>query len=114
MKKKTYATESKKKATGYALMNLLLHIILLGLIVQCVWLARMGAKTLVEAKMHIFIQFPNYDALVGWVKLHPALTKLLNPLIWPYVVAIVLVLMLNAFFSIRAARALAKGRLCSS
>ena len=52
--KKEYTEQAKKTAARYGFVNLCLNILLLVVIVQCVWLARMGVHTFTQAKQHIF------------------------------------------------------------
>ena len=107
--KKQYTIQAKKTATRYAVLNLCIQVLLLLIIVQCVWLARMRVHTLTQANQHTFLLLPAYEKTVHFFFQKPPLVHLLNPFVWPYVPYAVLVLLLSFVFSYRASRALKKG-----
>jgi hypothetical protein len=112
--KKTYNEQAKQTAARYALGNLGLQVLLLGVIVQCVWLARMGVRTLVQAHQHIFLLLPGYDKLVHFFFKKPALVHMISPFVWPYVPFVGLILLASFLLSYRASRALKRGRVSSA
>lgn len=109
--RKEYSASAKKTAARYALANLCLHILLLAVIVQCVWLGRMGAHSLAQARQHIFLAVPAYEKFVHYFFQHPKLVHMLNPFVWPYVPYVILVVLANFVFSYRSSRALKRGRI---
>ena len=108
--KKEYSSRAKSIATGYALANLCLHILLLVVIIQCVWLAKMGVHSFAAAKAHIFLPIPAYKSMVEFVLAKPSWVGFLNPYVWPYVFYVALVLVGNGIFSFKASRVLKRGR----
>jgi hypothetical protein len=108
--KKQYNAQAKKTATRYALANLCLHVLLLTVILQCVWLARMGVKSLAQAQQHIFFGVPAYTESVHYFFSSPKLVHLLSPFVWPYVPYIVLIVLASFLFSFKSSRALKRGR----
>jgi hypothetical protein len=106
--KKEYTAQAKQIATRYALGNLALQVLLLLIIIQCVWMARMGVHTLVEAHSRIFLTLPGYEKMVHFFLQKPKLVHALSPFVWPYVPFIALILLVNFYFSYRASRALNK------
>lgn len=108
---KQYTPEAKQTAGRYALGNLCLQILLLAIIVQCVWLARMGVYTLAQAHEHLFLTLPGYDRMVHFISSKPNLVHALSPFVWPYVPFVVIVLLASFVLSYRASRALKRGRI---
>lgn len=108
--KKEYSEQAKKTAARYGFANLCLNILLLVVIVQCVWMARMGVNSFTLAKQHIFLMLPAYQKMVHFFFMKPKLVHLLSPYVWPYVPYIIVILLANFFFSYRASRALKRGR----
>ena len=108
--KKRYSEESKKKATWLAVGNLVLHVLLLGIIIQCVWMARMGVHSMAAAKDHLFFPYPGYEHLVQIAMNHYTAASILSPYVWPFIPIVCLVFMLNCFFSLKASRILKRGR----
>ena len=97
-------SDARRKVIACALGNLCLHIVLLLIIVQCVWLARMAAITAVEAKSHIFLSVPAYDMLISFFESHPTWRLGVNPYVCPYAMYAILVLVGNGIFSFKASR----------
>ncbi len=107
--KKQYTVQAKKTAMRYAVLNLCVQILLLLIITQCVWLARMEVHTLTQANRHIFLLLPAYEKTVNLFFQKPQLVHFLSPFVWPYLPYAVLVLLLSFAFSYCASRALKKG-----
>ena len=105
---KQYTAEAKKTATRYALFNVCLQILLLVIIVQCVWLARMGVHSLTQAKQHVFLLLPAYEKAVYFFLQKSDFFQGLSPFVWPYVPYVFLILFASFVFSYRASRALKK------
>lgn len=111
--KKQYSPEAKQKAARYAFANFCVQLLLLAIIVQCVWLGRMGVHTLAQAHQHLFLSLPVYDKMVHFFFAQPKLAQALNPLVWPYVPFLLICLLANFLLSYRASRVLRNGLLKS-
>lgn len=99
-----WSTGSRRKVMLYALGNLCLHILLVAIIIQCVWLARMGVTTQAEAITHIFLPVPAYNALISSFQAHESWRFGVDLYVCPYVLCVLVVLIGNAIFSFKASR----------